>query len=159
MTAAKKMTQPRRKSDGMTPKTDDDTSREAEVTAEATAQAFDFGEFAKSNQDAVQTVLAANQTMLAANQAMMNGWTALNQEIMAFADHRMREEFGRTESLFGCSGPEEALQVQASFVQAAGEDYVREAQKLMGMMRDISRDCWAPVEERTREAMKAFGQH
>ncbi len=147
MTAAKKMTPPRRKSESV--------AREA--TAKATsdapsgAAAFDFGEFARSNQDAVQTLFAANQ-------AMVNGWTALNQEIMAFTDHRLREEFGRTESLFGCSGPEEALQLQASFVQAAGEDYLREAQKLMGMMMDISRDCWAPVEERTREAMKAFSQ-
>ena len=151
MTAAKKMTQPPRKSESVTPRTDGETSSKTGSEAEATEKAFDFGEFAKSNQDAVQT-------MLAANQAMMNGWTALNQELMAFADHRMREEFGRTESLFGCSGPEEALQVQASFAQAAGEDYLREAQKLMGMMMDISRDCWAPVEERTREAMKAYGQ-
>ncbi len=114
-----------------------------------TASWFDLAKSPKSK---------AVQTMLAANQAMMNGWTAFNQEVMAFADHRLREEFGRTESLMGCNSPEEALQVQASFVQATGEDYLREAQKLMGMMMDISRDCWAPVEERTREAMKAFGQ-
>ncbi|MDJ0982934.1 MAG: phasin family protein [Kiloniellales bacterium] len=96
--------------------------------------------------------------MLMANQAMLNGWTAFNQEVMAFADQRLRAELGRTESLIGCSSPEEALQLQASFVQAAGEDYLREAQKLMGMMMDISRDCWAPVEERTLQTMKAFGQ-
>ncbi|MDJ0942365.1 MAG: phasin family protein [Kiloniellales bacterium] len=147
MTAAKKMTQPRRKSESVTPEAKAGASEKAEK-AEKT---FDFGDFAKSNQETVQT-------MLAANQAMLDGWTALNREIMAFADHRLREEFGRTESLIGCSGPEEALRLQASFVQAAGEDYLREAQKLMGMMMDISRDCWAPVEERTREAMKAFGQ-
>ncbi len=147
MTAAKKMTHPRRKSESVTPEDNGGTSREAK----ATGTAFDFGDFAKSNQDAVQT-------MLAANQAMMNGWTAFNQEVMAFADHRLREEFGRTESLMGCNSPEEALQVQASFVQATGEDYLREAQKLMGMMMDISRDYWAPVEEQTRQTMKAFGQ-
>ena len=147
MTAAKKMTHPTKKSESVAAAENGETKG----TPETTETTFEFGDFAKSNQDAVQTVLAANQ-------AMMNGWTALNQELMAFADHRMREEFGRTESLFGCSGPEEALQVQASFAQAAGEDYLREAQKLMGMMMDISRDCWAPVEERTREAMKAYGQ-
>lgn len=150
MTAAKKMTHPRRKSESVTPEASEATEGMTSA-APSGAEAFDFGDFARSNQDAVQTLFAANQ-------AMMNGWTALNQEIMAFADHRLREEFGRTESLIGCNGPEEALQVQASFVQATGEDYLREAQKLMGMMMDISRDCWAPVEERTRETMKAFGQ-
>jgi hypothetical protein len=147
MTAAKKMTHPRRTSEKVTPEASGEKTGEAETTMTT----FDFGDFAKSNQDAVQA-------MLAANQAMMDGWTALNQEMMAFADHRLREELGRTESLIGCNGPEEALQLQASFVQATGEDYLREAQKLMGMMMDISRDYWAPVEERTREAMKALGQ-
>ena len=147
MTAAKKMTPPRRKSESVAPEPKGDDGSKTETTGKA----FDFGDFAKSNQEAVQT-------MLAANQAMLDGWNALNREIMAFADHRMREEFGRTESLFGCNGPEEALQVQARFVQTTGEDYLREAQKLMGMMMDISRDCWAPVEERTRKAMQALAQ-
>ena len=146
MTAAKKMTRPRRTSKKVVPEASDETTGEKEATT-----AFDFGDFAKSNQDTVQA-------MLMANQAMLNGWTAFNQEVMAFADHRLRAEFGRTESLIGCSSPEEALQLQASFVQAAGEDYLREAQKLMGMMMDISREYWAPVEEQTRQTMKAFGQ-
>lgn len=146
MTAAKKMTHPRRTSKKVAPEASGATTGEAETTT-----AFDFGDFAKSNQDAVQA-------MLMANQAMLNGWTAFNQEVMAFADQRLRAELGRTESLIGCSSPEEALQLQASFVQAAGEDYLREAQKLMGMMMDISRDYWAPVEEQTRQTMKAFGQ-
>ncbi len=146
MTAAKKMTRPRRTSKKVTPEASDEMTGETEATT-----TFDFGDFAKSNQDTVQA-------MLMANQAMLNGWTAFNQEVMAFADHRLRAEFGRTESLIGCSSPEEALQLQASFVQAAGEDYLREAQKLMGMMMDISREYWAPVEEQTRQTMKAFGQ-
>ena len=146
MTAAKKMTHPRRTSKKVAPEASGATTGETEATT-----AFDFGDFAKSNQDAVQA-------MLMANQAMMNGWTAFNQEVMAFADQRLRAELGRTESLIGCSSPEEALQLQASFVQAAGEDYLREAQKLMGMMMDISREYWAPVEEQTRQTMKAFGQ-
>ena len=133
MTAAKKMTRPRRTSKKVAPEASDETTGEKEATTP-----FDFGDFA--------------------NQAMLNGWTAFNQEVMAFADHRLRAEFGRTESLIGCSSPEEALQLQASFVQAAGEDYLREAQKLMGMMMDISREYWAPVEEQTRQTMKAFGQ-
>ncbi len=147
MTAAKKMTQTRRKSEKVTPEASGTTTGAAETTTTA----FDFEDFAKSNQEAVQA-------MLMANQAMLNGWTAFNQEVMAFADHRLRAELGRTESLIGCNSPEEAVQLQASFVQAAGEDYLREAQKLMGMMMDISRDCWAPVEERTLQTMKAFGQ-
>ena len=137
MTAAKKMTQATRKSE--------------RVESEQAGETFDLGAFARSNGEAFETFIKANQ-------AMMGGWAALNQELMSFTDRRLREGFERTESLIGCSNPEDAFKLQCGFAKTAGEDYVAETQKLMGLMMEISRDCWAPVEDRTRQALQGIGQ-
>lgn len=137
MTAAKKMTQAKRKSE--------------RVESEQASEAFDLGAFARSNGEAFETFIKANQ-------AMMDGWAALNQELMAFTDRRLREEFERTESLIGCSNPEDAFKLHCGFAKTAGEDYLAETQKLMGLMMEISRGCWAPVEDRTRQALHGLGQ-
>lgn len=137
MTAAKKMTQATRKSE--------------RVESEQAGEAFDLGAFAKSNGEAFETFIKANQ-------AMMDGWAALNQELMAFTDRRLREGFERTESLIGCSNPEDAFKLQCGFAKTAGEAYLAETQKLMDLMMEISRDCWAPVEDRTRQALHDMGQ-
>lgn len=139
MTAAKKMTQASRKRERV------------ETETEKVGEAFDIGAFARSNGEAFETFVKANQ-------AMMDGWAALNQELMAFTDRRLREGFERTESLIGCSNPEDAFKLQCGFAKTAGEDYLAESQKLMGLMMEISRDCWAPVEDRTRQALHDLGQ-
>lgn len=137
MTAAKKMTQARRKSE--------------KVETEQVGEAFDLGAFARSNGEAFETFIKANQ-------ALMTGWAAINQELMSFTDRRMREGFERTESLIGCRNPEDAFKLQCGFAKTAGEDCLAETQKLMGLMMEISRDCWAPVEDRTRQALHDLGE-
>lgn len=135
MTAAKKMTQAQKKSE--------------KVEAESPMEAFNLDAVAKANGEAFDA-------MLEANRAMMNGIAALNGELMAFADQRLRQDIERGESLMGCTKAEDALRVQMDFAETARQDYLREAHKVMDMMMEISKGCWAPVESQARQTFQAF---
>lgn len=87
-----------------------------------------------------------------ANRALMQGWTDINQELMRFFGERFKQDMDCTQSLMGCTRPEEFMDVQRGFMEQAMRDYWSEAEKIMTMANGMARNGWAPVEERAHEA-------
>ncbi len=83
-----------------------------------------------------------------ANKALMQGWSDINQELMRFFGERFKQDMDCTQSLMGCSRPEEFIEVQRGFMEQAMRDYWSEAETLMNMANGMARNGWAPVEER-----------
>ncbi len=83
-----------------------------------------------------------------ANKALMQGWTDINQELMRFFGERFKQDMTCTQSLMGCTRPEDFIDIQRGFMEQAMRDYWTEAEKLMNMATGMARHGWAPVEER-----------
>lgn len=93
-------------------------------------------------------------TIMRTNEAVMRGMIALSQEVFEFGNTRIRENLERAQSLSKCHDLEEALNVQSGFVQSATQEYLTESANLMKLMSEISQDCWAPTEDRTKQALQ-----
>ena len=91
--------------------------------------------------------------MMSASEAMFAGMAEVSQEMMTFAGARMRHNIQCSEDLMHSKDPEEIFEKQCSIARYAAEQYVEETSKLMAMMARISRDCWAPMEKRTKSAL------
>ena len=84
-----------------------------------------------------------------ANKALMQGWSDINQELMRFFGERFKQDMDCTQSLMGCSRPEEFIEVQRGFMEQAMRDYWTEAEKLMTMANGMAGNGWAQFEERS----------
>ena len=91
--------------------------------------------------------------MMNASEAMLAGMAEVSQEVMTFAGARMRHNIESSEDLIHTKDPEEIFEKQCTIARYAAEQYVEETSKLMAMMARISRDCWAPMEKRTKSAL------
>ena len=94
------------------------------------------------------------ETVMRTNEAMMRGMIALSQEVFEFGNTRIRENLEQAQSLSKCHDLEAALNVQSSFFQSATQEYLTESANLMKLMTEISQDCWAPMEDRTKQALR-----
>jgi hypothetical protein len=87
-----------------------------------------------------------------ASQAMLRGMAALQSEMLAFANTRLREGLEASGSLLECRGDaRQAVNLQLDFARRATEQYLDEAGKLMALAAQMARECWAPIEEKGRE--------
>jgi hypothetical protein len=93
------------------------------------------------------------EAIVRANEALASGMAAWGQEVMGFASKRLSENMKRSESLMQCKDPEQAFDLTCDFARKATEQYLEEANKLLGLVSDISRSCWTPLERRTKEAL------
>ncbi len=91
--------------------------------------------------------------MMSASEAMFAGMAEVSQEMMTFAGARMRHNIQSSEELMHSKDPEEIFEKQCTIARYAAEQYVEETSKLMAMMARITRECWAPVEKRTKSAL------
>lgn len=88
-----------------------------------------------------------------ANEALASGMAAWGQEVMTFANRRLAENMQRSESLLQCKDPESAFRLGCDFAKTASEQYLEETERFVKLVARISRDCWAPLEKRTQEAL------
>ena len=104
-----------------------------------------------------ETLLGSNgdniSAMMSASEAMFAGMAEVSQEMMTFAGARMRHNIESSEDLMHSKDPEEIFEKQCTIARYAAEQYVEETSKLMAMMARITRDCWAPMEKRTKSAL------
>ena len=98
------------------------------------------------------------EAMAEANKAVMQGWSDINQELMRFFGERFKQDMDCTQSLMGCSRPEEFIEVQRGFMEQAMRDYWTEAEKLMTIANGMARNGLAPVEERTAHTAESGPQ-
>jgi hypothetical protein len=105
----------------------------------------------------VEALVASNgETMKAvmkANESMFGSMAAINREIFDFGSTRLRHDIETSRSLMGCKDAEEAFRLQCDFTRAAAQQYFEEAGKLMNLTAEFTRDYWAPIEDRTKEAL------
>jgi hypothetical protein len=88
-----------------------------------------------------------------ATDAMMKGMAAFGQEMVDFTNERLRQNIETSQSLMGCNDMSQAFGLQCGFAQAATQQYLQEASKLMTLAAEVTRESWAPIEARTRETL------
>ncbi len=98
------------------------------------------------------------EVFVRANEAIMNGMAALNSDMHAFGNKRLRESVERSESLMSCNDAEEAVRIQWDFFQTATQQYLDQTNNMLGIMAKITGDFWTPVEERTKEALRGLNK-
>ena len=91
--------------------------------------------------------------VMSASEAMFAGMAEVSQEVMTFAGERVRKNIETSEELIKAKDPEEIFDKQCTIARYAAEQYIEETSKLMAMMARITRDCWAPMEKRTKSAL------
>ena len=98
------------------------------------------------------------ETFVQANEAIMNGMAALSSEMLVFGNKRLRENIERSESLMSCNDAEEAFRIQWDYFQSATQQYLDQTNDMLAIMAKITGDFWAPVEERTKEALRGLNK-
>ena len=98
------------------------------------------------------------EAFVRANEAIMGGMAALSSEIHAFGNNRLRENIERSESLMSCNDAEEAFRIQWDFFQSATQQYLDQTNNMLSIMAKMTGDFWAPVEERTNEALRGLNK-
>lgn len=98
----------------------------------------------------------ALEAMVKANEAMLQGLVAMQRELMEFGNARLRQDLETQEVLSHCSDLQEAYRVQAEFAQKAMQHYAQETAKLIELSTKIGCECWGPLEDASRAAMKNF---
>ena len=93
------------------------------------------------------------EAIIKANEALASGAAALGQEMLEFASKRVGETLSHSESFARCKDPGEAFELNYEFAQKATQQYLEEANRIFALTGEISRKCWAPLEERTRQAL------
>ena len=94
------------------------------------------------------------EAFVQANEAIMPGMAALNSEMLAFANKRLGENIERSESLMSCNDVEEAFRIQWDFFQSATQQYLDQTNNVLALMAKMTGGFWAPVQERTKEALR-----
>ncbi|MFQ5776095.1 MAG: phasin family protein [Kiloniellaceae bacterium] len=111
----------------------------------------------------VESLVASNdetlKAVMKANEAVLEGMVTVGREIMEFGTARFRRDLETQGSLMRCKDVEEAFRVQCDYAREATQQYFEEVSKLMNLTAKIGRECWAPLEDRTREALHEIGPH
>jgi hypothetical protein len=94
------------------------------------------------------------EAFVRANEAIMGGMAALSSEMHAFGNNRLRENIERSESLMSCNDAEEAFRIQWDFFQSATQQYLDQTNNVLAIMAKMTGGFWAPVQERTKEALR-----
>ena len=98
------------------------------------------------------------EAFVRANEAIMGGMAALSSEMHAFGNNRLRENIERSESLMSCNDAEEAFRIQWDFFQSATQQYLDQTNNMLSIMAKMTGGFWAPVEERTNEALRGLNK-
>ncbi len=98
------------------------------------------------------------EAFVRANEAIMGGMAALSSEMHAFGNNRLRENIERSESLMNFNDAEAAFRIQWDFFQSATQQYLDQTNNMLSIMAKITGDFWAPVEERTNEALRGLNK-
>ena len=96
------------------------------------------------------------EAFLQANKAIMKGMGVLSSEMMDFSNRQLHEITKRSESLVGCKDAEDAFRIQWDFFQSATQQYLDQTNNTLAIMAKMTGDFWAPVQERTKEALRGL---
>lgn len=97
--------------------------------------------------------------MMKAGDAMLKGMAALGQEMVDFANTRVKQNLETSQSLMSCDDMSRAFGLQCDFARTATQHYLQETSKLMNLTASMTRQSWAPLEERTKETLSRLNGH
>jgi len=93
------------------------------------------------------------KAFLQSNEVMLEGIFALGREVMSFGNTRLTHDLKASEALMQCHGADEAFRLQCDFARDAAQQYLEETTRLMNLTAQLTRDCWAPLQERAQGAI------
>ncbi len=133
------------------------SSRNTTSPTPSTAESAGLNGASLPNPPSYEAVFGPNgenlSAVMSASEAMFAGMAEVSQEVMNFAGERVRKNLETSEELIKAKDPEEIFEKQCTIARYAAEQYIEETSKLMMLMARITRDCWAPVEKRTKSAL------
>lgn len=94
--------------------------------------------------------------VMSAGEAMFSGLAEVSQEVMSFANERLRADMECAEDFAKATSPQDLFDRQCSFARRAAEQYAQQTSKLIGMMARIQQNCWAPMEACTKAALQGL---
>ena len=100
-----------------------------------------FGGLNVSDLDPSLWGTAYSQAMLDLQRDWLVGMSKLQRDYLGFLGERMRKDVEVAKKMAECRDMSAAVELQAGFVNAAREDYVEEAQKLLAMSREMAESC------------------
>jgi len=109
-------------------------------------------------EDLVSVNTATMDAFLRASEAVLKGMASLNEEVMSFADKRIRASIDTGQSLVKCSNFAEAMELQSEFARSATEDYMEEASKLLNLSAEVTKEGIAPWETQAKETAALLGK-
>src|SRR5262245_18515952 len=101
---------------------------------------------------AVESGATVGALVEAAN-ALLQGWMTWNQELVQFSCARWHEHAELSQRLPCCSDPNQAVALQCDVARAANRQFFEEAAKLMDLAAKAAQSSWAPIENRTKQAL------
>lgn len=107
---------------------------------------------------------AAFQQMMSMNVAGLDAWmkstdsmlratNSMSQEIIDFADKRMKALWDTTQSMVKCNTLSEAYELQTHHTRSAVEEYLAEANKMMSLTAEATKNGWSPIQESVSSAL------
>lgn len=90
-------------------------------------------------EDLVSVNNATMDAFLRASEAVLKGMASLNEEVISFADKRLRASFDTGQSLVKCSNIAEAMELQSDYAREATEDYLEEATKILNLSAEVTK--------------------
>jgi hypothetical protein len=114
--------------------------------------AFDPTEFSKIGSRNLEVATRAAR-------AYFNGASKLNQEMMGFANARIKKDIEAAKALMTSKTSENAFHTQAEFVEGTIREYADEASKVLHLAANIAKETLTPVEQRTEEVLHTIDAH
>ncbi len=96
---------------------------------------------------------ATVNAVLEAGNAILQGWMTVSRELVEFSSARWREQIELSQRLLGCGDPTAAFDLQCEMARAARRQFFDEAAKLMDLAAKAAQSSWAPIENRTKQAL------
>ena len=127
-------------------------SKKAKETASETATPYVMmDDFVHANGTAMEAFMRAGE-------AVLKGVGTLGEEMVTFAEKRVRASMDTTQSLVRCGSFAEAFELQSQYARSATEEYFTEATKIFSLSAKIAKDGMAPIESQAREAAENLGK-
>lgn len=85
--------------------------------------------------------------------SMLKATNSMSQEIIDFADKRMKAVWDTTQSMVKCNTWSEAYELQSHHTRSAVEEYLAEANKMMSLTAEATKNGWSPIQESVDAAL------
>ena len=82
---------------------------------------------------------------IASGQAVINGWQALNAELLAFVQSRVKSGLETGRRIVGCTSPASAIEIQMEYGRLALQAYVDESRRIGELFGKVVTDTIEPL--------------